>query len=291
MYKKILMKFIVFKFFFLIFINSSYLIAKDFPTIPGDIDIVNKTYCANKGEKFGHVVILLDTTSKLEKSQINFIRDQVFSSEFYLSREPFTKFSYMLINDKATQEQEYIFSKCRPKSGAGPSKLDLPSFKENKKILMKFFDDFNKDALKTQEQVFKSKTISNSSLIFETIFYLFQNPKRDFSEIVGKRELIIVSDMMQHSDRISFYKVCNAVSNLAKCPSFQTFMQNLSIGDKNYLATIADKGKGINVKLIYLNNVYEKNKEIDTSLISLWENYFNDRGFGKIEIIRQLDIR
>ena len=97
--------------------------------------------------------------------------------------------------------------------------------------------------------------------------------------------------MMQHSDRISFYKVCNAVSNLAKCPSFQTFMQNLSIGDKNYLTTIGDKGKGINVKLIYLNNVYEKNKEIDTSLISLWENYFNDRGFGKIEIIRQLDIR
>ena len=68
-------------------------------------------------------------------------------------------------------------------------------------------------------------------------------------------------------------------------------MQNLSIGDKNYLATIADKGKGINIKLIYLNNVYEKNREIDASLISLWENYFNDRGFGKIEIIRQLDIR
>lgn len=282
------MKFIVFKFFFLIFINSSHLIAKDFPTIPGEIDILNKTYCA-KGGKFGHVVILLDTTSKLEKSQINFIRDQVFSSEFYLSREPFTKFSYLLINDKATQEQEYIFSKCRPKSGVGPSKLELPSFKENKKVLMKFFDDFNKDALKTQEQVFKSNTVSNSSLIFETIAYLFQNPKRDFLEIAGKRELIIVSDMMQHSDRISFYKACNAVSSLAKCPSFQSFMQNLSIGDKNYLA--ANKGQGINIRLIYLNNVYEKNREIDTSLISLWENYFNDRGFGKIEIIRQLDIK
>jgi hypothetical protein len=60
-------------------------------------------------------------------------------------------------------------------------------------------------------------------------------------------------------------------------------------GDKNYLA--ANKGQGINIKLIYLNNVYEKNREIDTSLISLWENYFNDRGFGKIEIIRQLDIK
>jgi len=262
------MKFIVFKFFFLIFINSSYLVAKDFPTIPGDIDIENKTYCPNKGPKFGHVVILLDTTSKLEKSQINFIRDQVFSSEFYLSREPFTKFSYLLINDKATQEQEYIFSKCRPKSGVGPSKLELPSFKENKKILMKFFDDFNKDAIKTQERVFKANITSNSSLIFETIAYLFQNPKRDFSEIAGKRELIIVSDMMQHSDRISFYKACNAVTNLAKCPSFQTFMQNLSVGDKNYLA--ANKGQGINIKLIYLNNVYEKNREIDTSLISFF---------------------
>ena len=76
------MKFIVFKFFFLIFINSSNLIAKDFPSIPGDIDILNKTYCDKSGRKFGHVVILLDTTSKLEKAQIDFIRDQVFSNEF-----------------------------------------------------------------------------------------------------------------------------------------------------------------------------------------------------------------
>jgi hypothetical protein len=67
-------------------------------------------------------------------------------------------------------------------------------------------------------------------------------------------------------------------------------MQNLSVGDKDYLAVTAPKGQGINLKLIYLNNVYEKNREIDRSLISLWENYFNDRGFGKIEIIRQLDI-
>ena len=284
------MKFIVFKFFFLIFINSSYLIAKDFPSIPADIDILNKTYCDKSGRKFGHVVILLDTTSKLEKAQIDFIRDQVFSNEFYLSREPFTKFSYLLINDKGTQEQEYIFSKCRPKTGVGPSKLEVNSWTENEKLLMKFFDDFKKDALKTQEQVFKSNTTSNYSFIYETIAYLFQNPKRDFSEKAGKRELIIVSDMMQHSDRISFYKVCNAVSNLAKCPSFQTFMQNLSVGDKDYLAVTAPKGQGINLKLIYLNNVYEKNREIDRSLISLWENYFNDRGFGKIEIIRQLDI-
>ena len=197
----------------------------------------------------------------------------------------------MLINDKGTQEQEYLFSKCRPKTGVGPSKLEVNSWTENEKILMKFFDDFKKDALKTQEQVFKSNKTSNYSLIYETIAYLFQNPKRDFSEKAGKRELIIVSDMMQHSDRISFYKMCNAVSNLAKCPSFQTFMQNLSIGDKDYLAVTAPKGQGVNVKLIYLNNVYEKNREIDRSLISLWENYFNDRGFGKIEIIRQLDIR
>ena len=59
------MKFIVFNFFFLIFINSSYLIAKDFPTIPGDIDIVNKTYCANNREKFGHVVEFLNNDTSL----------------------------------------------------------------------------------------------------------------------------------------------------------------------------------------------------------------------------------
>lgn len=280
----------IFKIILIIFLQLNYSFAADYPSIPNDIDLEKRTFCDKGGKKFGHTIVLLDVTSKLDKPQIDFIRDQVFSNEFYLAREPFNKFSYLLINNKRSQEQEFSFSKCRPKSGNSTPKIESNSWTENQKILMKFFNDFKKDALKTHAEIYNSNFTSDFSFIFETIAYLFQSPKLDFSEKVGKRELIIVSDMMQHSERLSFYRDCNAKSSNAKCPTFDSFMKNLSVSDKDYLTATAPKGKGIKLKIIYLNNRYETNKEIDRTLVELWKNYFIDRGFEQVEIVRQLDI-
>ena len=93
---------------------------------------------------------------------------------------------------------------------------------------------------------------------------------------------------MQNSKRLSFYKACNASSANAKCPKFDTFMQNLS--DKDYLTATAPKGNNINLKIIYLNNRYETNKEIDRSLKELWKDYFANQNFKNIKVISQLDI-
>lgn len=282
------MRHIILKILLIIFFQISHGFAADYPSIPNDIDLQNRTYCDKGGKKFGHVVVLLDITSKLDKPQIDFIRDQVFSNQFYLDREPFTKFSYLLIDKNRPQEQKFVFSKCRPKSGNSTPKVEQNSWTENEKILMKIFGDFKKDALQAHEKVYSSNFSSNYSFIYETLAYVFQNPKFEFSDRVGKRELIIVSDMMQHSQRLSFYKACNANSPKAKCPTFETFMKNLS--DKDYLTATAPKGKGVNLKMIYLNNRYETNKEIDKTLVELWKNYFTDRGFQKVDVVRQLDI-
>lgn len=282
------MKHIICKIFLIIFLATNHSFAADYPSIPNDIDLEKRTFCDKGGKQFGHVIILLDITSKLEKSQIDFIRDQVFSNEFYLSKEPFTKFSYLLIDRNRPHEQKFIFSKCRPKSGHSDPKIEQASWKENEKILKKFYGDFVKDALKAHEHAYKLETASNYSLIYETIAYVFQNPVLQFSKNVGKRELIIVSDMMQHSQRLNFYKACNANSSDAKCPTFQAFMKNLS--DKDHLTATAPDGAGVNLKMIYLNNRYETNKEIDKTLVELWKNYFIDRGFEKIDILRQQDI-
>ena len=42
--------------------------------------------------------------------------------------------------------------------------------------------------------------------------------------------------------------------------------------------------------MIYLNNRYETNKEIDRSLKELWVEYFKSRNFKKVDVISQLDI-
>jgi len=55
-----------------------------------------------------------------------------------------------------------------------------------------------------------------------------QLPKSDFNSNHHYRELILVSDLMQNTERLSFYKACNANSENALCPSFKKFMANLS---------------------------------------------------------------
>jgi hypothetical protein len=272
----------------LILLLNTKSIAKNFPNIPKQIDVKGQTFCDKDGRKFGHAIILLDVTSELGAAQINFVKNTVFSKDFYLGFDPFTKFSYLMINNKSVQTQEFVFSKCRPKSGED-SKLEKNSLNENKKYLERYYNDFLSDALLTSDKYLKNKLVSEASLIYETVAYIFQNPKFDFSEKVGRRDLIIVSDMMQNSERINFYKACNYKSPNAQCPSFSNFMKNLS--DKDYLIATAPKGKDVNLKIIYLNNRYETNKEIDKSLIELWKNYFIDRGFQNVEIIRFLDIR
>ena len=284
---------ILISFFLLIFFNISAF-GENYPNIPKDIDVKNKTYCDKSGKKFGHVIVLLDLTSELEEPQIKFIKDSVFSENFFLSKKPFTRFSYLLIDNKSVQKQTFAFTKCRPKTGG--SGIEKNTWTENSKYLKKFYNDFLSAAEKSHSKIFEKKINSPNSFIYETIAYVFQNPKYDFSEKVGERTLIIVSDMMQHSKRISFYKKCkvknilNNLSSSAKCPTYKNFIKKLSTNDKDYLTVTAPKGKGVELKMIYLNNRYETKKEIDKSLVELWKNYFIDRNFKDVKIVRQLDI-
>ena len=274
-------------FLILIFFNISVYSA-DFPNTPNEIDIENYTYCDLRGGKFGHTIVLIDLTSELKPPQIKFIKDQVFSKEFFLDKDPFTKFSYLLINNKSPIKQDFIFSKCRPKTG-GKAKLEKASWTENKIFLKQYYQEFIDLAQTAHKNIFKNNITSDNSLIYETIASLWQNPDHDFSEKAGKRNLIIVSDMLQFSERLDFYSLCNANSIEAKCPSFKSFMKNLS--DKDHLNATAPNGKGVGLKMIYLNNRYETKKELDRTLIKLWENYFKDRGFENIKTVRQLDLK
>ena len=154
----------------------------------------------------------------------------VFSKNFYNKFDPFTKFSYLLIDRNKPQEQKFIFSKCRPKSGVGKEKN---SWSENARIIQKFYGDFLNQAQSVHKRVY-SKTgglIIHSYMKLLLIYFKILN--LILMEMIIKKEAVIVSDMMQHSKRLSFYSACNAKSIKAKCPSFKDFMRNLS--DKDYL--------------------------------------------------------
>ena len=73
---------ILLNFFILFFLSPTPSWAVDYPTIPTELD--SKTFCDDDGGKFGHVITVIDLTSDLDVAQIKFIKDQVFSKEFYL---------------------------------------------------------------------------------------------------------------------------------------------------------------------------------------------------------------
>ena len=271
-------------FIVILFLTTNVL--ADYPNIPKDLD---KNFCDKKGGKFGHVIIIIDITSDLDDAQVEFIKDQVFSEEFFMDPYPFTKFSYFLINNKKPQEQEFLFSKCRPKTGnINFSDLEKASLFENRKVLEKYSSRFFDEGEKIHSSIFEIKKDSKYSYIYETFAYIFQNPKSDFNSTHSYRELILVSDLMQNTKRLSFYKACNASSVNALCPSFDNFMKNLS--DKDYLIATSPNGDGINIKMVYLNNRCETNKSLDKSLKILWINYFKSRNFNVLETIHQTDI-
>ena len=122
-------------------------------------------------------------------------------------KKKFKSKSFYLLND-------------RPKSGDKRfSKKDAASFSENPKVLKKFSGEFFLQADKLGNSIFQNKVNSKYSFIYETVAGIFQNPKSDFQSSKHRRkDLIIVSDMMQNSERLSFYAACNAQSDNAKCP-------------------------------------------------------------------------
>ena len=278
----VLIKFLI---IFLLSINNVY--ASKVPSIPKGIN--NTSYCDNKGGSFGHVIVVIDLTTTLDDARIEFIKNQVFSKEFYMKYDPFTKFSYFLVNHNEPTKQKFLFSKCRPKTGnTNLSKLEKATLFENAKVLDVYSKRFFNDANKLFDNIFSVKKDSKYSYIYETIAYIFQNPRSDFKSNHSYRELILVSDLMQNTERLSFYSACNASSENAICPSFEEFMNNLS--DKDYLLATSSDGSGINLQLIYLNNRNETKKALDKSLKDMWVSYFKNQNFKVIDTIHQIDI-
>jgi len=273
--------------FILFFLNISPSFAK-FPNIPKGIDVENGTgtFCDKKGRSYGHVIVVIDLTTKLDGARIEFIKDQVFSKEFYLNYDPFTKFSYFLIDHNEPTKQKFLFSKCRPKTGG--KGIEEATIFENTKVLESFSKRFFLESNDLRKKIFSATKESKYSYIYETIAYIFQNPKSDFKSDHKKRDLIIVSDLMQNTERLSFYNACNASSDNALCPTFRNFMDNHS--DEDYILSTSPKGKNINLQIIYLNNRCETNKALDVSLKTLWENYFQSINFNLLPTVHQTDI-
>tara|TARA_B110000858_G_C17701489_1_gene426165 strand:+ start:80 stop:1012 length:933 start_codon:yes stop_codon:yes gene_type:complete len=256
---------------------------KKIPLVPGEGDISLRDYCVVEPSEydipFHNVTIIIDKTSPLLAEQTEWIRDNIFLKELVEEYPPFTKFSVLFMDNKASQLQEFIFNKCRPKTGINNTDFfwDESTSKENSMFVSSIYNNFLKTYLSVGTNDLKSKDIASNTYIIETLMGLFETKKFRFSsKYYDKRTLIIVSDMMQHTDNISFYKEC--LKFLGSCTDYKKLIKrDKKMADYISMNKLLDT-KNVEVKIFKLAFECETSDKHARSLINLWRDYFIDNG-------------
>jgi hypothetical protein len=232
------------------------------------------TFCSDR--KYGHVIVLIDRTSKLTQAQYEEIKKVFFSkdsSALFKKYDKGYKFSYFLINSKKPAENNLIFSKCKPNPHW--------SFTSNEQILdgynKTFYSDIETNALVS---TFKNDGPSDNSFIYETISWIAKGYKSDFSSDQSYREIIVVSDLMQKSEKLDLYKICNA----KECQKIDNLTAN-NRGLKDFLDfdfndSQREDNKKINISFYILTTCDTNPSRNPRELFSFWQKLLNDQKFN-----------
>jgi hypothetical protein len=236
---------------------------------PGIKTIDKHTFCSDY--KYGHIIILIDRTSKLTQAQYEEVKKVYFSEDsnaLYKKYDKGYKFSYFLVNGKKPAENNLIFSKCKlPHSSFSYNKIKLKDLRE------KFYSSLETEAL---NYVFRGDGSSDNSFIYETISWIAKGYKTDFSSDQPYKEIIVVSDLMQKSEKIDLYKTCKE----NKCTSLDELKkQNAKLS--NFLDADSNKEENKKIKVsFYILTTCDTNPSRDPKvLFSFWKELLKDQGF------------
>jgi len=247
--------------------------------------------------KVGHTFFLVDFTSPLKKAQVDWIKGRVFGNSLVKDVPPYHKISYMKIDDTKVQSQKIHFTKCRAKTG---NESKFPGEKTNNKCeghdkIVKLHDAFTILSSKFEKEFMSNyEQEASKSLIFEYLFHILREPISDFTTEYPVRELVIVSDLMQHGKRFSFYSHCKTDLSLMKpnkCRTFKSLLKNTKV--KNYIDSrkpSKEMLKNLKVTILYINHDYETKPGLSKSLLALWEDLFEYIGIENYEVVKQLAI-
>lgn len=266
-------------------------------------DISKKNYCPLNA-KLGHKIFLVDFTSRWEQPQIDWVKGRIFGEGLIADTPPYHKISYLKIDNKPPHSQKFFYSKCRFKKGNKSQKF--PGEAVSKKcegvdVVKSIFEKWNKQ-MKSVEEGFFENVDADQSLIYEYIVHLLRESSADFGNEYKTRELVIVSDLMQYSKRVNFFKHCKSAKmklkpkdqqKADKCQSFEKLMSK----EKSFAQYLnstkpnSDMVKNLKVKVLFINHAYEHEQDLYVTLEKLWKDMFAYMGINNVEIIGQIDFK
>ena len=265
-------------------------------------DVRTSDFCP-MSSKLGHKIFLVDFTSRWEEPQIEWVKGRIFGDGLIEDTPPYHKISYLKIDNTPPHSQEFVYSKCRFKKGTESKKY--PGEKVNKKcegvdIVKNIFTQWNNQINAMAKVFFPKNEEAEQSLIYEYIIHILRESSADFSSDYNERELVIVSDLMQYSERVNFFKHCKSAAmklkpkkkqKADKCRSFANLLKKEK-SFANYIDKTkpsADMVKNLKVKVLFINHKYQNDKDLYVTLEKLWLDMFNYIGINNVEIIPQLD--
>ena len=296
-------KYFLFIFFILFFISPSQgdTLPDGFPKcFQSDVNTAN--FCPTEA-KLGHKLILVDFTSRWDVAQINWVKGRIFGDALVSTTPPYHKISYLKIDSTPPHSQKFVYSKCRFKKG---EKSKFPGDEVNKKcegrdIVKNIYRKWNSQLNNTERDFFPINEEANQSLIYEYIIHVLRETSADFGNDYGERELVIVSDLLQYSERVNFFKHCTTAAEWAKgknkrkankCGTFKQLLKKEKSFAKYLEATKPKKEmlKNLKVTVLFMNHAYQSRKDLYITLQDLWKDLFEHIGIENYEIIPQLDI-
>ena len=290
---------------FLLFFNSQVL-ADDYPKgFPKCYKgAVSQTDFCPLSAKLGHKLFLVDFTSRWEGPQIEWVRKRIFGEGLINSTPPYHKISYLKIDNVPPHSQKFVYSKCRFKTGI---KTKFPGDEYNKKcegqkVVKNIYSQWLAQINAAEDDFFPTNVEAEQSLIYEYIIHVLRESYADFGSDYQQRELVIVSDLLQYSERVNFFKHCTTTEewlkgkNKRKANKCRTFKQLLKKNKtfKNYVEVTKpnqDMLKNLKITVLFINHAYQTRPDLHVSLKKLWVDFFQHLGINSqnVEWIHQID--
>jgi len=228
----------------------------------GEEDRLDKMLCLEKAGPKGHVILLVDKTDPLTFTQakaFNLLLTNLSSRTLVGEGELLSVF---VLGEDFRDTAEPIFEKCNPGDGKDkdPLKNTLSLWKE------RYEKEFVRPLLSLESEM-KSITPGKYSPILQMLQVVaIRFAKHD---VRGSKRLIIVSDMLQNSPELSFFKSTPNFKEAQKQPSFSRLRAKLH-------------GVNVTVQLLLHNPQLQKDP-----LARFWEEYFREMG-GTLQKIEAL---
>ncbi len=209
-----------------------------------------------------HLAILVDTTDPLKPTHLQ--RTHQILDDRIKAAHVGTRVSFSTVSPDSGVRQSAFFSICKPPSGEDASQL----FENPRLVQVQYEDEFMKPVKDTLKRLLIIPEAPSSPIMEGLQEFASRIP--EFTVTDRPRELVIMSDLIQHSEAFSFYRG----------GTWRSFSD--AGGPKRFGLAFND----VDVTILRIPRVVEMAEVVD----DFWARYLMAQGFDNVEIITVGDL-